>query len=92
MSLGPEDVSRVRLGALTPYAIDTLRLLRDFFGVTFQVTLTHTRIDNLPRYTPPAPRVYPPDPVLISPPPPTPPPTTTSSTSPRALPPDTLPD
>ena len=38
MCLGPEDVSRVRLGAqLTDGAVSTLRLLRDFFGVSFQI-------------------------------------------------------
>ena len=29
--------SRLRLGALTPFSVDLLRLLRDFFGVTFQI-------------------------------------------------------
>ena len=37
MTLTPEDVSRVRLGPLTPQAVETLRLLRDFVGVTFQI-------------------------------------------------------
>jgi RNA 3'-terminal phosphate cyclase-like protein len=38
MTLGPEDVSRVRLGAeLTDAAVGTLRLLRDFLGVSFQI-------------------------------------------------------
>jgi len=38
MCLGPEDVSRVRLGAeLTPSAVAALRLLRDVFGVAFQI-------------------------------------------------------
>ena len=38
MCLGPEDVSRVRLGTeLTPAAVGTLRLLREFLGVTFQI-------------------------------------------------------
>ena len=38
MCLGPEDVSRVRLGReLTPQAVDTLRLLRDFVGVAFTI-------------------------------------------------------
>ena len=37
MALGPEDVSRVRVGTLTPFSIEVLRLLRDFFGVTFQI-------------------------------------------------------
>jgi RNA 3'-terminal phosphate cyclase-like protein len=38
MGLGPEDVSRVRLGAPTAQTVETLRLLRDFFGVTFQLS------------------------------------------------------
>ena len=37
MSLGPEDVSRVRMGTPTAAAVETLRHVRDFFGVTFQV-------------------------------------------------------
>ncbi len=37
MALGPEDVSRLRLGTLTEHSIGLLRLLRDFFGVTFQI-------------------------------------------------------
>ena len=37
MALGPEDVSRVRLGPLTPFAIETLRLIKDFFGLVFQI-------------------------------------------------------
>jgi len=37
MALTPEDVSRVRLGALTPFTIEVLRLLKDFFGLTFQL-------------------------------------------------------
>ncbi|KAL3931706.1 MAG: hypothetical protein SGPRY_001009 [Prymnesium sp.] len=37
MALGPEDVSRVRLGPLTPFAIDTLRLIHDFLGIAFQI-------------------------------------------------------
>jgi RNA 3'-terminal phosphate cyclase-like protein len=45
MSLTPEDVSRVRMGALTPHTIATLRLLSDFFGVIFSIKpddATHT--------------------------------------------------
>jgi RNA 3'-terminal phosphate cyclase-like protein len=38
MALTPEDVSRVKLGPLTPHTIETLRLIRDFFGVTFKLT------------------------------------------------------
>jgi RNA 3'-terminal phosphate cyclase-like protein len=37
MALGPEDVSRLRLGTLTEHSIGLLRLLRDFFGVTFRI-------------------------------------------------------
>jgi RNA 3'-terminal phosphate cyclase-like protein len=37
MTLGPEDVSRLRLGRLTPFTVEALRLLRDFVGVTFQI-------------------------------------------------------
>ncbi|KAF0687225.1 Aste57867_20987 [Aphanomyces stellatus] len=37
MTLSPEDVSKVRFGKLTPYSIQYLRHLRDFFGVTFKI-------------------------------------------------------
>lgn len=37
MALTPEDVSKVRFGALTPQTIDTLRILRDAFGVVFRI-------------------------------------------------------
>ncbi|GAB4814679.1 hypothetical protein N2152v2_001725 [Parachlorella kessleri] len=36
-ALGPEEINEVRLGPLTPYAVRTLRHVRDFFGVTFNV-------------------------------------------------------
>jgi len=37
MALTPEDVSRIRLGKLTPHCIRTLRHLRDFFGIMFRI-------------------------------------------------------
>lgn len=37
MVLGPEDISRVRIGKLSPYTITCLRLYREIFGVTFRV-------------------------------------------------------
>ena len=38
MCLAPEDVSRVRLGSeLSEAAVGSLRLLRDFLGVTFRI-------------------------------------------------------
>lgn len=37
MALCPEDVSKVRVGELTPYSIQFLRHLRDFFGVVFRI-------------------------------------------------------
>uniref|UniRef100_A0A6V1PIS5 RNA 3'-terminal phosphate cyclase insert domain-containing protein n=1 Tax=Heterosigma akashiwo TaxID=2829 RepID=A0A6V1PIS5_HETAK len=47
MALGPEDVSRARLGAtLTPAAVQTLRLLRDFFGVVFKIKPAGGRGDD----------------------------------------------
>ena len=36
-ALGPEELSKVRLGPLTPHAVRTLRHLKAFFGVTFNV-------------------------------------------------------
>ena len=36
-TLGPRELSTVRLGPLTPHSVRTLRHLRDFFGVTFNV-------------------------------------------------------
>lgn len=37
MALGPEDVARCRLGALTPQAIQCLRDIREALGVTFKI-------------------------------------------------------
>ncbi|EGG15129.1 RNA 3'-terminal phosphate cyclase family protein [Cavenderia fasciculata] len=37
MILCPEDVSKVRLGRLTPYTIEYIRHLKEFFGVTFKI-------------------------------------------------------
>ena len=37
MVLGPEDVSRVRVGPLTPFSAQYLRHLKDFFGVMFRI-------------------------------------------------------
>jgi RNA 3'-terminal phosphate cyclase-like protein len=38
MCLTPEDVSRVRCGALSPYTIASLRLYHEAFGVEFKIT------------------------------------------------------
>jgi len=38
MVLGPEDVSKIRIGKLSPYTIALLRHIKEFFGVTFQIT------------------------------------------------------
>ena len=35
MAIGPEDASVIRLGKITPRAVEVLRLLRTFFSVTF---------------------------------------------------------
>lgn len=37
MAIGPEQISRVRLGQLTPRAVQTLRVVKAFFGVTFNI-------------------------------------------------------
>lgn len=37
MALGPEDVSKVRFGKLSPFTIQFLRDLKTFFGVTFKL-------------------------------------------------------
>ena len=38
MALCPEDVSRVRLPAhMSHYTVETLRLLKEFFGVVFKL-------------------------------------------------------
>jgi hypothetical protein len=37
MTLCPEDVSRVRFGKLSPYTIEYLRHLKDFFGIVFKL-------------------------------------------------------
>lgn len=41
MCLTPEDVSRVRLGPLTQYTIESLRLFKQAFGVEFKVKPDH---------------------------------------------------
>lgn len=41
MCLGPEDVSRIRVGTLSEYAIESLRLFKLVFGVEFKVTPDH---------------------------------------------------
>ncbi len=35
-ALGPEELSEVRLGPLTPHAVRTLRHIREFFNVQFK--------------------------------------------------------
>ncbi|CAA7405855.1 unnamed protein product [Spirodela intermedia] len=37
-ALCPQDVSKVRVGRLTPYGIETLRNIREFLGVKFVIT------------------------------------------------------
>ena len=37
MAIGPEQLSKVRLGRLTPRAVKTLRVIKAFFGVTFDI-------------------------------------------------------
>jgi RNA 3'-terminal phosphate cyclase-like protein len=37
MVLGPEDVSKIRLGKLSPYTIEYLRHIKQFFGVSFKI-------------------------------------------------------
>lgn len=37
MLLGPEDISKIRLGPLTQSSIKCLRLIREFFGVTYRI-------------------------------------------------------
>jgi RNA 3'-terminal phosphate cyclase-like protein len=39
MVLCPEDVSKVQFGKLSPFTIQYLRDIRDFFGVTFKVAV-----------------------------------------------------
>ena len=36
-ALCPQDVSKIRVGKLSPYGIETLRHIRDFLGVTFVI-------------------------------------------------------
>jgi len=38
MALTPEDVSRIRVGTLSQYSIETLRLIKQAFNVEFKVT------------------------------------------------------
>jgi RNA 3'-terminal phosphate cyclase-like protein len=41
MCLTPEDVSRIRVGTLSAYSMESLRLFRRAFGVEFKVTPHH---------------------------------------------------
>nr|CAG4646252.1 EOG090X05X4 [Macrothrix elegans] len=41
MALGPKDVSQVLIGPLSPYTIQFLRHLKDFFGVMYKMDLKH---------------------------------------------------
>lgn len=36
-ALGPREVNKVRLGALTMYTVKTLRHIKDFLGVEFDI-------------------------------------------------------
>ena len=36
-ALGPQEISTVRLGPLTPYAVTMLRHIRDILGITFSI-------------------------------------------------------
>eukprot|EP00854_Cymbomonas_tetramitiformis_P002017 gene2017-2706_t len=42
-AMGPEEVMKVRLGTLSPYAVQTLRHLKSFFGVQFNI---ETEVDG----------------------------------------------
>lgn len=37
MSLGPEDVTRIRVGTLSKYSVETLRLIKKMVGIEFKV-------------------------------------------------------
>jgi RNA 3'-terminal phosphate cyclase-like protein len=41
MCLSPEDVSRIRVGTLSQYAVESLRLFKQAFGVEFKVKPDH---------------------------------------------------
>ncbi len=41
-AVGPEEINEVRLGPLTPYAVKTLRHLKEFLGVQFSVRPENT--------------------------------------------------
>lgn len=37
MSMSERNISSAKLGRISPYTIDNLRIIRDFFGVTFKI-------------------------------------------------------
>lgn len=37
MSLAEKKISSIRLGRITPYTVDNLKVLREFLGVTFKI-------------------------------------------------------
>jgi RNA 3'-terminal phosphate cyclase-like protein len=36
-ALGPDEINEIRVGPLTPYAVRTLRCLKEMLGVTFSI-------------------------------------------------------
>ncbi|KAI8823578.1 RNA 3'-terminal phosphate cyclase/enolpyruvate transferase [Fimicolochytrium jonesii] len=42
LALGPEDVGKIRVGALSPFTIQYLRDIKSFLGITFKVTPDHS--------------------------------------------------
>nr|CAD7396879.1 unnamed protein product [Timema cristinae] len=45
MALAPKDVSKYLMGPLSPYTIQCLRHIKDFFGLTFKLE-THTKTED----------------------------------------------
>lgn len=49
LALGQQDVSKVKLGQLSPYTIQFLRHLRDFFQVTYKIDCQQEEMEDITR-------------------------------------------
>lgn len=49
MALGQQDVSKLKLGQLSPYTIQFLRHMRDFLQVTYKIDCQHEEMDDISR-------------------------------------------
>lgn len=46
MALSEKKVSSIKLGRITPFTIENVRTIKDFFGVTFKIENIDENIEN----------------------------------------------